>query len=174
MINRMSLKVNLDVKYGNWSAGSPLINDPKYKLNKLSVSEKQEILSQFSQYLADRMVDLLKKRIKTQYRYLKWSPLTPGYLAFKSRMGLSLNIWEATGYLLNNITYYQEGNNYIVGIDPYVVYPDTKVNVLFVAKCMEFGTRYMPARPLFGPTVMFMRRHVRKYWESFLENSMRW
>ena len=172
MINRMSLKVNLDIDKGEWSAGLPLINDPKYHLNNLSYDDKMKILGNFSEFLAKTMTRLLKYRIKTQYSYLKWAPLTPGYLEFKKRAGLSENIWEATGKLVNSITYYRQGSNYIVGIHPNSKYKGGP-SVLFVAKCMEFGTRNMPARPLFGPTVKFMRRHVRQYWELFLEDSMR-
>lgn len=168
MVNRMSIRVNLSVKDGVWRPGLPLINDPKYKLNTLPYDKKMEILDEFSKYLAESMKRLLVKRIKTQYAYLRWKPLSPGYEEFKMKSGLSSNIWEATGLLVNSIISYKEDNFYIVGIDPRAKYPGSKVSVLFVAKCMEFGTRNMPARPLFGPTVSFMRRNVRKYWERFL------
>lgn len=168
----MSLKVNLNVHNGVWKPGSPLINDPKYGLNTMTPEQKIEILTDFSKFLADNLQRLLIKRIKTQYHYLRWKPLSPGYAEFKRKLGLSPNIWEATGTLVNSITVYRESSYYVVGVDPYRRYPDG-TNMLFVAKCMEFGTRYMPARPLFGPTINFMRRNVRKYWELFLEESVK-
>lgn len=173
MVNRMSLRVNLNVKDNKWRPGLPLINDPKYGLSTLQINEKLRILSDFSEYLARQMQKLLKSRIYTQYRYLRWAPLTPGYAEFKKKAGLSPNIWEATGLLVNSIVYYREGDTYVIGIDPKACYPNSNVKVLFVAECMEFGTRYMPARPLFGPTVNFMRRNVRKYWEMYLKESVR-
>lgn len=173
MVNKMAIKVNLSVKDGVWRPGLPLINDPKYKLNTLPYDKKIEVLEDFSKYLAEQMKKLLIRRIKTQYSYLRWKPLTPGYEEFKKKSGLSSNIWEATGLLVNSIICYKESNFYVVGIDPRAKYPNSKVSVLFVAKCMEFGTRYMPARPLFGPTVSFMRRHVRKYWEKFLIDNIK-
>lgn len=173
MINRMYVRINLGVQDGNWKPGVPFINDPKYGLNNLSDSEKNKVLTGFCKFLAIQMRKLLKNRIVTQYRYLYWAPLTPGYTALKAKLGLSPNIWEATGLLLKSIGYYKEGDSYIVGVNPHVYYPNSRVKVLFVAKCMEFGTRYMPARPLFGPTINFMRRHVRKYWELYLSTKYR-
>jgi len=172
MVNRMSLKVNMNVKDRKWRPGLPLINDPKYNLYSLPMNEKIQILDKFCEYLANSMKNLLVKRIKTQYRYLRWAPLSTGYVEFKKKLGLSPNIWEATGLLVNSITYYIEGDNYVVGVDPKIKYPNSNVRVLFVAECMEFGTKYMPARPLFGPTINFMRRNVRKYWEAFYQDQL--
>lgn len=172
-INRMSLKVNLEGLEGNiWKPGSPLINDPKYGLNTLPPVTKMAIVNKFTEYLADKMKDLLVKRIKTQYSYLRWKPLSAGYQKYKEKVGLSPNIWEATQELVNSITYYKHDTYYIVGIPPNKKYPNSKVKVLFVAECMEFGTKYMPARPLFGPTLRFMRRNIRKYWELFLTDTL--
>ena len=164
---RMTLRVNLDVEQGTWSPGLSLINDPKYNLDNLPLAEKYKILDSFCIFLARKMRDLVKYRIETQYSYLKWAPLTPGYLEFKKKAGLSENIWEATGKLLHSITAYRWFDSYVIGIDPVAKYPNG-TSVLFVGKCIEFGTIHMPARPLFGPTVRFMRRHVRDYWEAFL------
>lgn len=171
MTNRMYINVNLNVNNSKWSPGSPLINDPKYGLNTLSNNDKMKIQNDFSRFLAKTMRDLLKKRITTQYRASSWVPLSKGYVAMKDRLGLSPNIWEATGYLLDSISYYRKGNEYIVGIHPNKKYPNSRTKVLFVAKCMEFGTEYMPARPLFGPVVTFMRRNIRRYWELYLDKS---
>lgn len=173
MVNRMHIKVNLDIKTNYWSPGLPLINDPKYGLNDLTQEEKLQIQSDFTKFLVKQLKKLLKRRIKTQYQYLRWAPLTPEYAEFKRRTGLSENIWEATGLLVDSISYKRVSDYYIVGIDPNKMYPGTHTKVLFIAKCMEFGTRYMPARPLFGPTVYFMRRHIRSYWELFLEESIK-
>lgn len=170
MVNRMTLKVNLEVQDGNWTPGLPLISDPKYGLQDLSINDKYKILDDFCIYLARKMRDLVKRRIDVQYKYLRWEPLTPGYAEFKRKAGLSENIWEATGLLYKSIIAYRWFDSYVIGIDPCAFYPDTKTSVLFVAKCMEFGTRYMPARPLFGPTIRFMRRHVREYWEAYLRD----
>jgi len=172
-VNRMSLKVNLEgIEDSIWKPGSPLINDPKYGLSKLPPIKKMAIINKFTEYLAYKMRDLLIKRIKTQYSYLRWEPLTEGYKKYKEKVGLSPNIWEATSLLVDSITYYKHDNYYVIGIPPNIKYPNSNVHVLYVAKCMEFGTKYMPARPLFGPTIRFMRRNVRKYWELFLIDAM--
>lgn len=167
----MTLEINLHVPDGRWTPGLTLINEPQYGLNDLSLEDKEYIIEGFVKFLAERMRDLLKKRIKSQYQYLvwRWPPLSEGYKKFKEKLGLSPNIWEATGVLVNSIISYKWMGKYIVGIAPNKKYPKSKVSVLYVARCMEFGTRYMPARPLFNPTIRFMRRNVRKYWEKYLE-----
>lgn len=164
----MTLYVNLDVKQGTWRPGHPLINDPVYGLNDLPDEDKYQILTEFTEFLSIKMKELLVRRIKIQYRSGSWVPLSDSYQRFKESRGLSPNIWEATSYLVNSITTYKSGSQYVVGIPPHLRYPDGGPNVLLVAKSMEFGTRNMPARPLFGPVVRFMRRHVRRYWELFL------
>lgn len=168
MINRLTLRINMNIEDNDWTPGLPLINDPQYGLNDLSKYEKDKILNKFCQYLARKMRALLKYRINTQYNCLKWAPLSTGYEEYKRAVGLSPNIWKATGFLVDSIKVYKKGGCYVIGINPNLKYPKSNVSVLFVAECMEFGTRYMPARPLFAPTIRFMRRHVRKYWEAFL------
>lgn len=166
LVNRMTLVINVTDE--RWKPGSSFLNDPKYGLDKY---DGQALLEEFSRYLANEMKNLIKERIDVQYRYLRWDPLSPGYLEFKKRHGLSEDIWKATGRLYDSIEAYPFGGTIIVGINPSAHY-DNGTNVLFVAKCMEFGTDKMPARPLFAPTVRYMRRHIREYFESFLRDEI--
>lgn len=147
------------------------LNDPLYASIFLGLSDydKERILIGFVRYLAVTMRKLLKKSIHSQYYSRYWDPLNPQYEKFKAEHGLSENIWEATGRLVDSISYRRAGNTYIVGIPPEATYPNG-TSVLYVAKCMEFGTKNMPARPLFAPVVRYIQRHIRIYWELYLKN----
>lgn len=168
MINRMELFVNVtDEVY------SPrgFLTHPNYShlFNSMSNSDKERVLAGFVRYLAVTIRKILKTSIKTQYYGGRWEPLSDSYLKFKQAHGLSENIWEATGKLVDSISYYRRGDRYIIGIKDTARYPNG-LSVLYVAKCMEFGTKNMPARPLFAPVLRYVRRHIRTYWEMYLLN----
>lgn len=168
MVNRMELFINVtDEVY------SPrgFITRPEYSylFSSMSDQDKEKVLVGFVRYLAITIKKLLKSSIKTQYYSGRWEPLSDSYLKFKSDHGLSENIWEATGKLVDSISYYRHGDRYIVGISDSAKYPNG-LSVRYVAKCMEFGTRNMPARPLFAPVMKYVRNNIRTYWELYLMN----
>ena len=111
----------------------------------------------------------LKQSIKEQRYRGRWIPLSPGYLEFKRKHNLSENIWEATGELVDSISYRRYGNQYIIGIDPKKTYP-SGANMLEVAQIMEYGGKHMPARPLFTPVFNYVKRHINEYWNDYLLN----
>lgn len=166
MVNRISLYVNItDHTY------SPMgfISDPRYAqmFANMSKHDREAVLTGFVRYLTITMKKMLKDSIKKQYYKRYWEPLSHSYLKFKNEHGLSENIWEATGKLVNSISYRKQGNRFIIGIPDNVKYPNG-TSVQYVAKCMEFGTKNMPARPLFNPVIRYIRRNVRIYWELYL------
>lgn len=168
MINRISLYVNITKhKY------SPMgfISDPRYAsiFMNMNESDRERVLTGFVRYLAITMKKMLKESIKKQYYRRYWDPLSVQYLKFKADHGLSLNMWEATGKLVDSISYRRQGDKFVIGIPRSAKYPDG-VSVQYVAKCMEFGTKNMPARPLFNPVIRYIRRHIRTYWELYLLN----
>jgi len=124
-------------------------------------------LRRFSEFMAVEMASLLQEAIDRQrYAYI-WEPLSIEYYEYKKRNYLSLNIWEATGVLKDNIAAFRRGNTYMVGIHPERMYPGTLVPVHRVARWMEYGTKKMPARPLFRPITYFMGKHIRYYWDMY-------
>lgn len=166
MVNRMELQINVtNTRY------TPMgfINDPLYAplFHNMSDHEKESVLIGFVRYLAITMKKMLRSSIKDQYYKRYWEPLSPSYAKFKEEHGLSENIWEATGKLVDSISYQKRGDKYVIGIRPGSKYPNG-TSVLMVAKCMEFGTKNMPARPLFAPVIRYIKRHIRVYWTLYL------
>lgn len=145
---------------------------------KLAEEEHQYLIGQFAHYMAKKMAEEVQKAINTQRFVSKWPPLSVKYLHYKKMHHMSLNIWEATGFLKNNITAYRSNNAYIVGVSKRVRYPPksrknkTEPGVLAwkVMFWMEFGTRKMPARPLFRPVASQMQKNIRRYWIQFLDS----
>lgn len=152
----MDIKIQVD-DYKSWAPGS-----------RLAGTDYRTLLTAFSRYIADLYVKELVEAINSQ-RYKKvWEPLTPEYLEYKRKNGLSTNIWEATSLLKESITTYRSNNSYVVGVDRRLKYPGTNVYVYKVVRWLEYGTSRMPARPLFGPVKRRIERNMRKYWETFL------
>lgn len=67
----------------------------------------------------------LRYAIKEQRYKTYWAPLSKPYLRFKKKRGWSINTWEATGYLQDQIRAYWSGskNAFVVGINPYDRHP---------------------------------------------------
>jgi hypothetical protein len=170
-MNRFYISVNLN-PYSKWSPGEAFIRDPIFGLGKLSDEEKSTVLKNFASYIADNMVYLLKTRIRSAYYDFKWTPLSVSWLYFKKQHGLPEHPWEATGYMLSAIRVIKKGNNYVVGIPQNLRYPPVNgkqgSNVLKIARCLEYGTEHIPARPLFKPVLTFVQRHIRAFWNQFL------
>lgn len=144
--------------------------NPGVRSIKNSLSNKQ--FKDFSIYIADKMADTFHDAIDTQrYKGNKWPPLTIRYLTWKGKKNLSLNIWEATGCLKNNIKVFKKGNYIAVGFKQSDVYPKTAAKVNTIARYMEYGTNKpkgaMPPRPLFRPITIYMRKHVSDYYKRY-------
>lgn len=161
----ISLKIGiLDSKY------SPriFVRDPNFGFSHLNRVIQEEIENDFMKYLSGVIKKELKSAIKTQrYATRLWKPLEKKYLEFKRTHGLSENIWEATGKLVDSIIYRRLSNEYFIGIDPKAKYPNG-TSVEFIGKCMEFGTKNMPARPLFAPVMRRVKRNIRNHWLDYL------
>lgn len=154
------IKIQVD-DYKRWAPGS--------RLATRGGEDYRYLLTAFSRKIAEIYVEKLVDAINSQRYKSRWEPLTPEYLEYKRKNGLSTNIWEATSLAKDSITYYRSGNSYVVGVNRRLKYPDSNVLVYKVIRWMEFGTSRMPARPLFLPVKRDIERNMRKYWEEFLE-----
>lgn len=125
------------------------------------------VQEKFAAYMAKELRNQFKDAITKQRFKSTWPPLSIPYRDWKGDHNLSLNIWEATGYLKKSIVYRKRNGYYLVGIDPYKKYKDGP-KVLYVAQCIEYGTSRMPARPLFRPIFNQVRKNIRRYWVKFL------
>jgi hypothetical protein len=125
---------------------------------------------EFAHFMADEMAAYLKNVVKHQTYLRYWKPLSVSYLDYKKKHDLSLNIWEATGFLVNHIEVKKYKDHYLVGPSQSLNYPGTTLKVAQVAHWMEYGTagkHPIPPRPLFRRVVLYMRKHIYNYLTKF-------
>lgn len=141
----------------------------KFELGKyITRKYPKNFADDFVKYMAKELRRQYKDAIKKQRFINRWKPLSVSYKTYKQEHHLSLNIWEATGLLLKSISYRRMSRGYIVGINPRVRYKNG-LKVLDIARMMEYGTRKMPARPLFTPILNQVRKNISRYWKKFLK-----
>ena len=141
--------------------------NPSIKL--LEGASKKEI-SAFQKYLAKEFIRLFKLSIDKQRYRAKWVELTPGYLEYKRRHGLSTNIWEATGQLKSSIRLFKIGRyNYSIGFDKRRVHVGSKAKLHNIARWLEYGTMRMPPRPLFRLIYRYMSSNISYFYDKYLK-----
>lgn len=164
-----------NVKIANKRPNDPVKFNPKLMrteymtatdLRKL-VPRYEEYFDQFVAYMALELKKEFKQAIEHQKYKHKWKPLSIRYKDYKKTHNLSMKIWKATGLLLRSIGYKKYNGYYLIGIDPFKKYKNG-IRVLDIAKYIEYGTRRMPARPLFRPILFEMRKNLHKRWLYFL------
>jgi hypothetical protein len=156
-----------------------IISVTGYRWNPGTKTIRQELTPIEYLHFLDYMSKLLKselvKAIESQ-RYamvpgsksVKWPPLTLNYKRYKERVGLSTNIWEATGNLKTHIRIFMRGPWIVVGFGRNDIYSkDTPITYNRVAKYVEYGGVHMPPRPLFRPVVEHLRRNINRYYKKF-------
>ena len=127
-----------------------------------------DLQQKFVQFMADMYRQQLIKIINKQMYKHKWAPLTAEYVEYKRKQGLSLRIWEATSLMKNHIVVLRRKDKWYIGPNPKVHYK-SGVTLLEVARWMEFGTQKMPARPLFRPTLQYLRSNFAFFHKKFME-----
>lgn len=150
------------------------VTDKEWRPGKIMIPsdfpELEEFMGDFAEYMAEVYKEDLQRAIDDQRYEYKWEDLTIPYYEYKEKNNLSLNKWEATGFLKSNIDYWWTRDAWVVGIDKYSFYQGTFVSAYDVARFMEYGTEKMPARPLFRPLARYLSKHVRRYWHKFLDS----
>jgi hypothetical protein len=101
--------------------------------------------------IAEQFINDIKDSINTQ-KY-NFAPLSPRYLAYKYKRGLSLHTWEATSQLKNTLSYTVKGNTIIIGWDKSLVHKNSNSKLYKIAMYLEYGTSVIPPRPLFRNTL---------------------
>jgi hypothetical protein len=133
-----------------------------------SLDDKEYV--KFISYMANELKVELVRAIDTQ-RYKKnikkWPPLSIKYLQYKKRVGLSTNIWEATGNMRKNIKVFNRGSWLVVGFKKDDKYPSTDLTFNRVAKYVEYGGIKLPPRPLFREVAVYMRKNINMYYKRF-------
>lgn len=142
--------------------------------------ELAKVQAAFAEYLAYQLKYELQRAIERQRYWYDWTPLNHKYLQRKLKAGLSLNTWEATSFLKENITYWKNGRSYVVGVRPNLMHPrayggaisagGANQRLSVIAKTLEFGSpsKNIPPRPLFRPLLEYFRKNMGRYLEKFL------
>lgn len=140
-----------------WDAGSKILQ-----------GESSATIREFQLYLAREYVRLVKLSIDEQRYRSRWKDLTPGYLEYKRRHGLSLNIWEATGQLKDSLKVSApRGKNIVIGFDKRKNHKGSRAKLWKIAKWMEYGTLRMPPRPLFRQVYIYMSSNISYFWDKY-------
>lgn len=139
---------------------------------KVSPQDVLQMTQAFAGYMAWVYAHELKRAIQRQTYAWTWDPLSPRYAAHKRRQGLLEGMWSATGLLMDHIVAWRDPyhGSFIIGPDPKLHYQRGRswVSIVQVAEWLEYGTRHMPARPLFRPLLRDLRRSLADYWGQFL------
>jgi hypothetical protein len=127
---------------------------------KLAPEDFQEFMAGFLEWQCDKVRERIREVVKTQA--YKWEPLSPNYVQFKERMGLSPKIWFASGQVMDSIIYWYDalGDQWLIGVHPTLRHRGYKkgggldwskkgARIIDIIRWMEMGTTKMPARPLF-------------------------
>lgn len=134
---------------------------------------QEELQPQFADYIARCIHSDIVKAIETQSRRSKWKPLSPSYLSYKRRKGLSTKIWKSSGNMVSSIYKINRGNRILIGVTDKRKYPNSDITLREVAVYLEYGTPRMPARPLFRPIFSKYYKNMRGYWNKFLKDQSR-
>lgn len=137
---------------------------------KMLASQSQSVRKAFERYIAYLFVDEVRLAINTQRYKSKWKPLSPQYLQYKIRRGLSPHMWESTTQLKNSVQVMGEGSSTItIGWDKRTLHKTSKIPLYKLARYMEYGTRRIPPRPLFRYLLEYISKNISRYWKKFVK-----
>ena len=121
----------------------------------------------FEEFLAKSFCEEIKRVvIKQKYR---WKALNPDYLKFKQRTGRNTGKWISSGLLIKSLRFRKYGTN-----SPYFCIffkPDKDLDLNFIARCNEYGTITIPARPLFRRTLKKYKADLPKHYAKYLASA---
>lgn len=138
---------------------------------KFLAKDNRSLYYKFQEWCANRFVEFVKKSIDRQRYKAKWKDLTPGYLTYKRRHGLSTNIWEASGQVKKDLKVLYSGNRkkLTIGFDVRVKHKRSKnLKVHKLAKILEYGTSRTPPRPLFRLAFNYFKNNTTYLYKVFL------
>lgn len=152
-----SLDIKINIKeLTNYSASSDLIKKKKTLLL---------MIKSFAEYLRSLYLHLIKEEINSKRYQGNWEPIEEkGYQEY---LGVSP---QSDIYLLveDAMEVKKLGNNFVVRINPYYKYPDTRIPLLKVLRAIENGTSDFNARPLMSKVVLELQKNVIDYWRAYL------
>lgn len=148
---------------------------PGVRMLKRDLGDRfDDYYSDFLEWMANVYKEEIVKAIDNQRYKRNWPDLSLEYYRYKERNNLSLKMWEATGFLKDNIEVMRKRKYVKVGFPFFVLYKNRDVSPELIARVLEYGQqRYheegkgIPPRPLWRPLYRYMGKHVRRFWESY-------
>jgi hypothetical protein len=132
----------------------------EYK-TKMAPEDFQNFIRGFLKWQVEQVTDRIKEVVDRQV--YSWSPLSPSWVQFKSRMGLSPKTWYASGQVMDAVHYWYVplGDQWFIGVHPTkrhraymkgggINQKKKGARIIDIIKWMEHGTTRMPPRPLFS------------------------
>ena len=150
--------------------------------NSIKKNMSPDEYKDFMIYMSEQLLNEFVRAIDNQ-RYVStrsnnaWKPLSLAYVTWKKKHKLSTNIWEATGHLKKSLKIFKKGNLIAVGFRQTDLYPKSFAKVNDIARFLEYGSRKIqdrpPARPLFRPITIYMRKNVKIYYKRYMKELSR-
>lgn len=137
-------------KFGQWKRARIVAATMGPRINKAAAL--------YSVRIGSKAEGIAKKHMRNQD--LGWEALAPSTLAQKARKGLSGNILIATSSYFQSITSFSKDLTAFVGVRRTARNKDGEI-LANIAKIHEFGSRNIPKRPLWGPTMKEMREFIK-------------
>jgi len=129
------------------------------------------VLYHYSHFIANVYLNMIKKSIQTQKigntpMKLLYKPLSPKYKKRKNPKHRK-DFWINTGTLMSLFRVWKYRHWY-VGIPKYIKYKNKKVKASDIIDFLEYGTKYIPARPLFSKNLKLLIKKMPKLTETFI------
>lgn len=144
----------------------------------------QETYREFTEEVAHEYRDKVESAIRSDRFASDYTPLKQEYRERKERLDMMDGFWTRTGQMADAITVerHRPTKAFVVGIDPTARYRTVRVTedgrdfslgnkeelrILTIAKFLEFGTEFIPARPVFKPILKELQDGASDLWEQF-------
>lgn len=126
----------------------------------------------FARYILDLFKSLVKNAVFYQRFPIPLTPLSPKYVAYKRRKGLHQGFWQATRFLMNNLSYWKKDRNtFAIGFRQNSIHPESKLTCFELVKVLEQGTKdgRIPGRPLFFPVSSGISKNIYSLFRKFIQ-----
>lgn len=122
----------------------------------------------FEYFICREFIRYVQEAIRLQRYKSKWYPLSPRYVEYKRKHGLSLNTWEATGQLKKSLTILGK-STLTIGWDKRTKHKRSKEKLYKIAIRLEYGSPFkkLPPRPLFRRVYEYFRKNVSYFYKKF-------
>lgn len=142
--------------------------------SSLTEVEMKSVMDGFAEYFCDVYKKDIQQQVTNQkFRYGRYIPLSEAYLSEKAKKGRKLGFWVSSRFLIEHLTWWLEGNTYMIGFKPGIMHPDSNTDLTEIALSLEFGVPAikLPKRPLFLPTAKALSKQIYPYFERYVRES---